>query len=46
MSVIIDYGSCLDYVYINILLYDIIFSVILELYFFDYKLIVIYLLKV
>lgn len=43
-SFIIDYGSCLDYVYINLNSFVEILCVILELYYLDYKFIVVYLL--
>lgn len=42
-SFIRDYGSCLDYVYIIYMLNLDIFCVIFELYYFDYKLIIVYL---
>lgn len=46
-SCIIDYGSCLDYIYINRLVMNYfqgILFVILELFYFDYKFIVAYIL--
>lgn len=42
-SSIIDYDICLDYVYISCMLDLDILCVIFEFYYFDYKLIVVYL---